>query len=220
MSYYKGNTYASAKKFGARTLPPGNNDPLTMCLVDTMDKSFQHGGIAHLYGPRSSKCQNYMSQRCADKWDGFCEYFYRENQPQSGQSNWPNNQLWPIERAREWEVRSNLPTMLSTGDNLVRNAAERKFCTFTDCEQKCEPFNPTDPNSPMISYYSGSCIPSCKVDPKTADREVLLDRMMENPKASAGTLINICNTAKNNNQNLGNTKIGKFCERYFDKMNH
>jgi hypothetical protein len=215
------NQYANISNFGGKNNPPcaGTNDPLTYCLVDTMDKSFQHGSIGHLFGPRSQKCQAYMSERCANNWDGFCEYSYKTNTPQSGA--WPNAQIWPdTQQPKAWNT-ALAGTALSTGEQLLANTAMRKYCTFNNCPPpRCEPFDPTNPDSPNISYYDNSynCIPTCTVDPSIIDNDPVMDRMISNPKAASTTLINICNTARRTGAALGGTKIGNFCNRYFQSM--
>lgn len=217
---YNPNTYANIRQFGQKLNPPcvGTNHPLTMCLATTMDRRFQNGSApGQNSGPRSMQCQTYMAQRCADKWDGFCEYFYKEH---GSEGQWPDNQKWPIYNARQWEVDAGLAQSLTTGEQLLRNTAERKYCTYTNCTPVCEPFDPTNPNSPTITYYVGpdgsqaSCKPICNVNPSLIDNDPVMDRMLANPEVAAGTLINICNTAHNTRTNLNGTKLGKVCDNY------
>lgn len=211
--------YANIQNFGnSKSMPcAGKNHPLTMCMSDTMDKQFLNGGIGALYGPRSQPCQAYMAERCANEWDGFCEYFYREHGPGG---TWPNNQEWPNLQPRYWEVRYGLNQNLTTGEQLLRNTAERKYCTYENCKAHCEPFNPLDPDSPSITFYrdangnNSSCIPICNVNPATIDSDPVMDRMLKNPRAAAGTIINICNTAQRTGTDLSGTKLGKVCETY------
>jgi hypothetical protein len=194
------------------------SDPLTMCMVDTMDKSFLGGGIASRYGPRSRSCQAFMSERCAKNWDGFCEYTYQTSRINS---NWPNNQLWPNTfQTRLWD-----PTYgMSTGQQLLKNAAERKYCTYLNCVEKKEKFNPLDPNGPNITYYENPtgenvCVPVCRVDPTTIDNDPLMDKLFADRKAGNDVLINICNTARREGVNLAGTKIGTVCDQYFGNLN-
>ncbi len=215
--------YANVQTLGNHLQPPcvGTNDPLTQCLVDTMDRKFIHGGIANTTGPRSMKCQHYMAQRCAQNWDGFCEYFY-QNHGKNGQ--WPDNRAWPIANARQWEIETGVAKQLTMGEQLLRNTAERRYCTYTDCRPVCEPFDPTNPDSPTITYYVGpngmqqSCTPVCTVNPSLIDNDPVMNRMLANTDAAAGTLINICNTAKNTGVSLSGTKLGKVCDNYFKNM--
>lgn len=215
------SAYANINNFGSTcNTPGGNDDPLSYCLVNTTDKNFQHGSIGHLFGPRSQKCQTYMAQRCAENWDGFCEYYYRANQPSSDQ--WPNQRAWPnTDQLRAWD-RLGRPT-LSNGNQLLQNAGERRFCTYLNCKPRCELFDPTNPSSPTITYYDNtslsSCVPVCDQIPDNIDQDPVMNRMLANPQAAAPTLINICNTARRTGRDLSGTKIGKFCKRYHQNMN-
>jgi acetylornithine/succinyldiaminopimelate/putrescine aminotransferase len=55
-------------------LPVYNNDPLTYCIGDNASQRFNHGSHAATYGQNSKACQVYMANRCAQNWDGVCEY--------------------------------------------------------------------------------------------------------------------------------------------------
>lgn len=183
------------------------NAPLQMCLIDSMDRNFEFGGaVGKLTGANSERCQQYMAQRCAENWDGFCEYFYRNNDKIS---------VNPI--TRQWETKYGFNIPMTTGENLLRNTAEIKYCTFPNCTPRIEPFNPIG-SSTHILTYTNHCNPICKVDPKTIDQDVVMNRMLEKPLVTAGTLVNICNTSKNDNIDLHGTKIGNFCESYFENM--
>ena len=213
--------YARIQHFGSIQPPcTGDNDPLTVCLTDTMDKNFQSGSIGHLFGSRSRKCQLYMAQRCAENWDGFCEYYYRDR----AGCQWPDRQQWPnTVQPRGWACQEGVAPPLTTGEQLLQNTAERKYCTYLNCEKQCEKFNPMDPSSPTITYYTDTgygenCIPVCNVDPSTIDDDPVMDRMIANPKAAAGTLINICNTAKRQGTDISGTKLGAVCNQYFQNM--
>lgn len=220
------NTYASIAKFGASNRPPCSgivDDPLTYCMTSTMDVKFQHGPTGELYGPRSQKCQLYMAERCANKWDGFCEYFYREN---SDANVWPYQQAWPnTQQPLAWQNDFGLNPNLTTGEQLLQNAARLRFCEYPNCQKKSEPFDPMNPDSVQVSYYDTlngcgqKCVPVCnKVNPATLDSDPVMKRMLENPRACASTLINICNSTKNQNINIGGTQLGQFCNAYHANM--
>ena len=69
--------YAQLSHFGAspvNALPVYNNDPLTYCIGDNASQRFNHGSHAVTYGQNSKACQVYMANRCAQNWDGVCEY--------------------------------------------------------------------------------------------------------------------------------------------------
>jgi len=216
-------SYANIRTFGQDNQPPcsGSSDPLTYCLVDTMDRNFQHAPVGNLYGPRSQKCQQYMAERCAEKWDGFCEYYYVANNPMSG---WPNNQAWPnTVMPRAWV--GDLGSPLSTGEQLLQNTAEIKYCTYENCIPRHEIFDPMNPNSPTLTYYNDpngygmNCIPICnKLNVSELDTDPVMQRMLANPKAAAPTLVNICNTAEREGINLSGTQLGGFCQRYKENL--
>lgn len=205
------SSYANYSQFGQNI--PISNDPLTYCLADTMDSNFQHGSNSVLYGPRSEKCQTFMAQRCAQNWDGFCEYFYRQH---SNENTWPNSRAWPD---------MNQPTQLaqtsqlSLGEQLLKNTVETKYCTYPTCQPTQVPFNELDPHSPKIIYYKdqfgGSCIPVCSVNPLNIDQDVVMNLALDNPRATGNTLINICNTARREGTNLSGTRLGIVCDNYF-----
>ena len=214
------SSYRSISKFGNQQPPcGGTNDPLTVCLTDTSDHKFQQGSIGNLYGPRSRRCQLYMAQRCAEKWDGFCEYFYQVN-GENGQ--WPDNRKWPDMAT----TQSGLATGgLTTGDQLLNNTAERKYCSYgSKCKLSCEPFDPTNPDSPKIFYHdqcnncAADCVPVCRVNPQDIDNDPVMNRLLANPTVAPTTMINICNTSRREGTNLEGTKIGTFCNRYFQNM--
>jgi hypothetical protein len=196
-----------------------SDSPLTFCLVDSMDSKFLHGGTASTSGPRSRQCQTFMAERCAANWDGFCDYFYREH---TAGSSWPDGRVWPnLGTPNQWGNRG--ASSLSLGDQLLKNAAERRYCTFPTCVPHQEPFDHMNPQSPMITSYrprdggSDGCVPVCRVNPATVNHDVLMKRMLQNPAVCSATLINACNTAKREGTDLSGTDIGKFCEQY-DKI--
>ncbi len=211
------SSYMSMSRFGNMQNSPSSSDsPLTFCLSDSMDSKFQHGSTAVEYGPRSANCQNFMAERCANKWDGFCEYFYVEH---SKNKNWPNNRIWPnMGSPNQWLNKG--ASTLTIGEQLLRDAGERKYCTYPTCTPKRAPFDPMNPQSPMVTTYQNvnggldGCVPVCRVDPKTVDGDVLMDRMLANPMVAGSTLINICNTTAREGINLAGTKIGALCANY------
>jgi hypothetical protein len=221
MSYYN-NNYATLGQITKKsTWKNDPNEALTMCLTDTMDKYFVYGGeINHFAGTKSVNCHEYMAQRCADNWDGYCEYFYRENGP-TGQ--WPNNKLYLNPINRPWEEKVGIAQQKTMGEHLLRNTAEVKYCKFERCRSNCcpattQPFNPISANTPAIQSNPSNCIPVCTVDPKTINSDPVMNRILENPTVAAGTIINICNNSKNRGIDLSNTKIGKLCDAYFQNL--
>lgn len=199
--------YTKIKHFGCES--KRHKEPLSMCLADTMDRRFIHGGAAgNITGPKSKACQLYMSDRCATKWDGFCEYYYQS--PDNRRGRYPNT------IQRPWETDFGLTRTMTIGDQLLKNTAERKYCKYINCKAVYEPFDPTNPDSPMIRYFVDehgreNCIPVCSVEPSTIDTDPVMDRLLSNPQVAEGVLINICNTTRREGKDISKTKIGQYC---------
>jgi hypothetical protein len=88
---YRRNNYTLLKDFGSpaelekmmpsrptecckQGLQPGDN-PLSFCLFDGVDKSFDHGELgATIYGKSDYRCQSFMNEYCARNFDENCEY--------------------------------------------------------------------------------------------------------------------------------------------------
>lgn len=216
------NTYMPIKQFGASNQPPCSgtgNDPLQYCLTESSDGKFFAGGIGNLFGPRSQRCIDYMGQRCGKNWDGYCQYYYENN---SDTNSWPNQRAWPnTSEPLAWQNDFGLNPTLTTGEQLLQNAARNRFCKMVNCQPRYEPFNPTNPDSVSIVYYETlngcgqECVPVCNnFDPATLDNDPVMNRMLENPKAAASTLINMCNSAKRDGIDISGTKLGKVCDAY------
>ncbi len=202
--------YSQIKYFGSNN--SSTNDPLTYCLVQNWDKNFTHSPTGDLFGPYSEKCQLFMAERCSKEWDGFCEYYY-QNQ---------NTQQYPNTVQGCDSVNDVVCKGLTVGETLLTNAAERRFCKFPGCTMKSEPFDPNIANSPWITYRVGNCdtgnqncVGVCTVDPRTIDQDSVMNKCLENPKACMTTLANICNTSRRNGIDLSGTKIKRWCDVYF-----
>ena len=140
----KRNIYANIKNFGNtpndKSIGLEIEDPLSYCLNWTIDQQFLHGGNSYIYGQYSKPCQAYLSDYCAEGWDGFCELASKNNN-----TNWPN----------QLDHTKNFTTGISAGDILIKNTAVKKYMVkmSDNCSQKFEPFDPTVANSPMISFW-------------------------------------------------------------------
>ncbi len=195
------------------------NDPITYCMVQKMDSEFMHGSNADIYGFASKPCQAYMSQRCAKKWDRFCEIASKNinldypNQLQS--CNAPNNVVCNGGSVGVGGVRSC--NSLTAGEILIRNTAVSKYLvSMGHCDRKWEPFDPNVADSPLISYWTtncwSDCVPVYEVNPKTVDNDIVMDKILAKPKIASDILINIYNTARRKgklHEFLG-TKLGRF----------
>lgn len=209
--------YATISKFSGdiRDENPEHR-ALAMCLSDTLDRKFKYGGtVGANSGPYDPQCQSFMAQRCAEKWDGFCEYYYQQYGP-NGPSM--NRNAWPSPVWRPWEEKYGLNLNLTLGEQLLRDTAERKYCKMTNCSTTTQPLDPTNPNSVKVTSYTDytGCTPVCTVNPATIDSDPVMNRILANPTAAAGTVINICNTSRNQNINLRGTRLGEVCDRYHE----
>ena len=206
------NTYKSVSDFGSNAYSPVNN-PLTYCMNDTMDKSFLHGGYSDTLGQHSKSCQLFMSEYCSDKWDEFCDLASRNTNIQ-----YPNN-AEGCTNAGDIACRG-----MTAGEALIHNTAARKYLVkMHNAHKKYQPFDPTVPTSPMISYwvsdncsYSNAGVPEYAVDPAKIDSDVVMDKILAKPIIAMNILINIYNTMKRHGTlgGLKGTKIGKFYDMH------
>lgn len=211
--------YSNISDFGSNTYSPVNN-PLTYCMGDTLDSRFLHGGHSSTYGQHSRPCGLFMSQYCADKWDGFCEVASKNT-----------NVQYPDQY--EGCTTSGVVACqgLNAGEALVHNTAARKYLVkMHNAHKKYQPFDPTVPTSPMISYWvSNNCsqsragVPEYAVDPKKIDDDPVMDKILSKPIIAMNILINIYNTMKRYGTltDLEGTKLGHFYKAhpYFQHQN-
>ena len=186
------NSYKSVSDFGLAEMSITNH-PLTYCIGNNMDQRFLHGGNPDLYGSNSRQCQNFMSDYCASGWDNFCE---TESKNQD---------------------RSLISQNHNAGELLIVNTAARKYLIkMHNAVEKHEPFDPTVANSPMIRYWVNDCgghkRAEYAVDPLTIDNDILMDKILQNPKIVFHILVNIYNTMKRHGtlSGLKTTKLGNF----------
>lgn len=201
------NSYANIRNFGPKTQSALNN-PLTYCIDNTAGQRFMHGSYANVYGQNSRSCQLFLSEYCAENWDGFCEYASHDVS-----TSCPDQYQTSL---NECGVINSLER--STGEKLIYDTAERKYLIkMHNGIKKYEPFDPTVPTSPMISYWTSSesgskTIPEYSVNAKTIDNDVVMDKILAKPTIAMNILINIYNTMKRNKtlSTLKNTKLGNF----------
>lgn len=202
------SSYSCISEFGPNTYAPVNN-PLTYCMNNTLDSRFLHGGHSDTYGQHSRSCQLFMSQYCADKWDGFCEVASKNTS-----THYPD----------QYEGCTSAGVVackgLNAGEALIYNTACRKYLIkMHNAHKKYEPFDPTVPTSPMISYwvsdecsYASAGVPEYAVDASKIDRDVVMDKILAKPIIAMNVLINIFNTMKRHGtlSGLRKTKLGGF----------
>ena len=105
---------------------------------------------------------------------------------------------------------------MTFGESLIYETASRKYLVkMHNGMKKWEPFDPTVPNSPMISYWTSTnqnLIPEYEVDPSIIDKDPVMDKILAKPQIAFNILINIYNTMKRKGKlhKLKNTKLGNF----------
>ena len=199
------NSYKSVSDFGANNSPATH--PLTYCIGSNMNQQFLHGG--NPYGSNSNHCQSFMADYCASGWDGFCEI----------ESKNKDRSLAPSGGA--------LLEYKTAGELLIANTANRKYLiNVENAIEMYEPFDPTVADSPMIRYWvnerSGPQVFEHSVDPFIIDKDMLMDKILENPNVAFGILTSIYKTMKRKDtlKLLKGTKLGKFYNEhpYFKNM--
>lgn len=202
------NSYANIQEF-APNINSSTDDPLTYCLGTSMDQRFLHGSHADIYGQYSSQCQSYLGKRCADKWDDFCEVASADTSV-----NYPNS-------IALCNSSNGVPCRgMNAGDILVYNTAREKYLVaMHGCKRKYEPFDPTIPTSPLISYWVSdkcdgytNCIPEYEVKAEGLDEDPVMNKILAKPIIALDLLINMFNTMqrKGTLSSISSTKLGRF----------
>lgn len=205
------NSYRQINQIGSNAYQAVNN-PLTYCIDNTMDQRFNHSGSADNLGQHSKACQAYLSDYCAENWDGFCELASSNRSV----NQYPNN-------IQGCESVGDTPCLgLSAGEILIHNTAAKKYLTeMSGCVKKFEPFDPNVATSPMISYWvkgncpggrTSRCLPVYEVDPTTIDDDIVMNKILDKPIIALGILVNIYNTMRSRGTliNLKGTRLGNF----------
>lgn len=198
------------------------DDPLSYCLQDNIDNRFDHASSIR-YGPGSRSCQKYMSDRCALEWDGFCEIAYNNKDVSYPNQGYLADKPTNVPKG----VGNPVSGATSLGNILLHNTMQKRFCKVSGAIATTEPFDPLVANSPsLVTYipenpYNNSYNLVCSVDQSmiddgSIDNDPVMNKGLSNPPACYDTLFNICENAKAKGQNLGDTKIGKFCRLYYN----
>jgi hypothetical protein len=219
------SNYATISAFGSSAGLAPENDPLTYIATSGLQSGFLHtlGGGSSFLGPNSSTVQKAAAQICGSEWNGVCEYLSNDSSriyPNTVSScNGPDGSC----------MGSGLGNSLTAGQILIRNSASERFlkAMSDNCVKVYQPFDPTVANSPMISswvpsgnnckgsgncYGSNVCVPVYDVDPKSIDKDVVMNKVLQQPWIALDILLNIYNTRKRTGRlkELENTKIGTY----------
>ena len=191
-------------------------NPLEVCFGNTINNKFEGGVLGDVIGGQfSQNCQLLLAQYCGDNWDGYCEMASQNINP-----NYPNLVMscalpTPIQGWYGATLRR-----LTAGQQLIRNAAFKRFFKTPGCMQRCESFDPTNPLSPKVCYpvdtpcfSNGECSLVCDIgDISQINRDRLFLNMLNNPDATLDILICLYNDAKQKGaaDQLMATNFGKF----------
>jgi hypothetical protein len=208
-----------------------SRNPLYYCTLDAMDSQFLHGAQGRIFGRYNKHCSEFFASRCANAWDELCEAVSKDQE-----TRYPN-EAGPLSTIY---VDAPAPPCLPYGQQLIRDAAFKKYRSETkDCNVKCELFDPTVPNSPMICYETkvscasgpvpeekcmgacngqyGSCQSVFKISPEQAkvlDTDPLMNKLLNKPDIAMDLLEQIYLNMKADNS-LGlirQTRLARFYE--------
>ena len=196
------NNYANIKNIGPSVSNDAVNDPVSYCINNTIDVSFQHG--SNKFGQHCLPCQVYMSKKCADNWDDVCEYISNNTN-----TSFPNN------LQNSSKINETVNKNMNAGEILIRNTFSNKYLAeIYNTNQITEPFDPLVPSSPLISYYKGD--KTLRVynipDVTLIDDDIVMNKVLDNPNIALDILDNIYNTMKRNGTlpSLQGTRLGYY----------
>lgn len=161
-------------------------DPLTYCLYPDYNSQWIHGSTSSnlLNTPYCAPCQSYMADRCSKNWDNACDIYTANN----CDTYWPNTAA--IDVASQKRAQHFLQYTPTSGDNLIRNSAERHFFTYPEAIAKASTFDPNVTESPKYTTYScNTTAPTWEFHPQVLQGTLLHDEnphvqaMLNNPKA-------------------------------------
>lgn len=172
--------------------PMDQSNPNTYGIMPTFNSSFLHGSTASnlLYAPYGPANANYFAERCSIVYDGFCEGYKTMNTD----TYWPN--VAAIDNLTFTIAKNYLKIKTTVGQNMIRNAAERRFLTYANVSQYMEPFDPNVANSPLVTRYSqtynvGKIGYKNLNDPAAIDNDQLMMAVCENWPACFDVLTKI-----------------------------
>lgn len=201
------NPYARVSNF----IPVDNDmvDPVQCCVADN---PFYCSGMAR---PGSWECRSFMSDRCAQKWDEWCDVSF-----------FNTHFVVPNEN-----TRVNTPER----EILLRDTLEKRYCKRIEsnivendeplglngsCNKTCSLFDPTSPQSPSVCNYSGNCLLKCDNIPENIndlDNDPQFKACLDHPEKCEQLLTNMCGFAYVNQRNLAGSRLETICKNINEK---
>ncbi len=136
--------YRSISDFAPNIDNEYSRNPLLYCTLSEMDSQFLHGAQGRIFGRYNKHCSEFLASRCANHWDELCDAVSKDKETRYPNEAGPSGSVY---------VDTPAAPCLPYGEQLIRDAAFKRFRSTTkDCNVKCEPFDPTVPNSPLICY--------------------------------------------------------------------
>lgn len=206
-----------------------SRDPVYYCTTEYLDSQFLHGAQGRTFGKYNKHCSEFLAARCAANWDHICEKMSNDQE-----TRFPNTAS-PL-GAPYSGFQDYASLELTYGEQLLRDTAFKKYKVKSfDCNLKCELFDPTVPNSPLVCYETrtadtygsnpsnihlgdvegGVCSSTYKITPeqsKVLDSDPVMNRLLARPQLAMDLLEEIYRTMKAEGSLilLRNTKLGNF----------
>ncbi len=191
---------------GIDVLDPRAVDPVEMCLPGRfMNK-------AALSNFTTNNCPRFMVQRCANKWDKYCEIYINES-------------------------LKSLPGEANDQELFIKQMIDHKFCRLDtsnpnskNCKTMQELFDPTLINSPVVSSDQGSivytegpldgyketggCFHKCdNIDLNTIEDDPLFQVCLKKPEEDPyrSVIDNVCLLANQNGYSIKGDRLKELC---------
>lgn len=188
-------------------------DPVEMCLPGRfMNK-------AALSNFTTNNCPKFMVQRCANKWDTYCDIYIKES-------------------------LKSIPGDLNDQELFMKQVVDSKFCRMNpdipdsqNCKVMRELFDPTLINSPIITSDVGSiiyttgplgeyketggCPHTCdKIDFKTIEDDPLFKLCLSKPEEDPyrSVIDTVCLAAKDKGYVIKTDKLKNICMKRYDSL--
>jgi hypothetical protein len=204
------SNYVPLRNFGTSLSTNLRTDPIGFSIYRDIDSFFDEGSLARTFGPKNKTSQLYMAEKCSKNWDGACELLSRNNE----------TSVVNLGKVDSPVFKTPETSNMSIGDFLIENSAQRRFCNLDTCSIDEELYNINDPTSPLVKEIGGnSCIPVC-TPPQDPDKDILLNKILNQPHKHIDLLLNMYHNCKNNRESYKNTRIDKIFnlfELYFSK---